>query len=154
MTQIVVNLENVFTPGASRLANARSLRNLLEYMTHENMGYLSDHPETPSLFSSGVVYARTVWWENLPAAYKRKEADCKTLTPILGAQYRMKKVWCRPVFRFLQKPDGQLLFHILLETRSGWDDPSAKLGMGADEVRQFFGPTSYGDFVNQSMVYR
>ncbi len=143
--QIVINLEHVFKPGANQVENALTLQNLLEFMVRENMNYLRKHPETPSLYRSGVVYGRTSWWEPIPALYKRKLGDCKSLTTALCAEYRLKGIWCRPVHRFIRRADGNTDYHILLETESGWEDPSAILGMGAHENRRFFDNLSAGD---------
>ncbi len=143
--QIVINLENVFKPGASQVENAQTLQNLLEFMVRENMNYLRRHPETPSLYRSGIIYGRTTWWEPIPAMYERGYGDCKSLTTALCAEYRLHGIWCRPVHRYNPRGDGNTDYHILLETSTGWEDPSAILGMGADENRKFFGPGTSGD---------
>lgn len=143
--QIVINLENVFKPGANQAENAESLQNLLEFMVRENMNYLRRYPETPSLYRSGVIYGRTTWWEPIPALYRRRMGDCKSLTTALCAEYRLKGIWCRPVHRFKPRGDGNTDYHILLETETGWEDPSAILGMGAHENRRFFDGDSAGD---------
>lgn len=143
--QIVINLENVFKPGANQVENALSLQNLLEYMIRENMNFLRRHPETPSLYRSGVIYGRTTWWEPIPALFRRKVGDCKSLTTALCAEYRLQGIWCRPVHRFYHRADGNTDYHILLETETGWEDPSAILGMGAHENSRFFLGDSQGD---------
>ena len=143
--QIVINLEHVFSPGSNQVDNALSLRNLLEYMVRENMSFLRRYPETPSLYRSGVTYARTRIWEPIPALYKRGKGDCKSLATALCAEYRLHGVWCRPVFRFYVTPAGDTNYHILCQTKTGWEDPSAKLGMGAHENRRFYIDDSYGD---------
>jgi hypothetical protein len=142
--QIVINLENVYKPGASQVENAQTLQNLLEFMVRENMNYLRRHPETPSLYRSGVVYGRTTWWEPIPAMRARGFGDCKSLTSALCAEYRLHGIWCRPVHRYNPRGDGNTDYHILLETENGWEDPSANLGMGAHENAPFFDEGSVG----------
>lgn len=141
---IPISLEHVFVPGANPVDNARSLRNLLEYMVKENMDWLQGHPETPSLYRSGTTYARTVVWEPIPSLYKRRLGDCKSLATALCADYRMQGIPCRPVFRFITNPDETTDYHILVQTVTGWEDPSKILGMGHHADR-YFGPFSGGD---------
>jgi hypothetical protein len=86
----------------------------------------------PPLYGSGVVYARTVWWESIPALYKRGFGDCKSLTCALVAQLMMQGIEAKPVFRFNPSPTSTD-YHILVQTRNGWEDPSKRLGMGKDE---------------------
>lgn len=143
--EIVINLEHVFKPGSNQIDNSRSLRNLLEYMVTENMDFLRSHPETPSLYKARVVYARTKIWEPIAALYKRRKGDCKSLATALCAFYRMHDIWCRPVHRWYLTPAGDTNYHILVQTETGWEDPSAILGMGAHENGHFFGPGSDGD---------
>jgi hypothetical protein len=77
--------------------------------------------------------------------YERRYGDCKSLTTALCAEYRLHGIWCRPVHRYNPRGDGNTDYHILLETESGWEDPSANLGMGVDENRKFFGPGTEGN---------
>jgi hypothetical protein len=77
--------------------------------------------------------------------YKRRYGDCKSLATALCAQYRLAGIWCRPVFRFITRADGNTDYHILVQTESGWEDPSAKLGMGVNENASFFAQGSQGD---------
>jgi len=142
--QIVYNLPHVFTPDSnpgdvlSRMQkeedNAYALRALLDCLVNLNLGYLMCHPARP-LYQSGVTYGRTLWWEPIPALYQRGYGDCKSLAAALIAQYRRAGVSASPVFRFRprERRDGND-FHILVQTRSGWEDPSKILGMGADET--------------------
>lgn len=91
----------------------------------------------PSLYESGVVYGRTKIWDPIPALYKRTYGDCKSLTAVIIAELMMKDRECRPVFRW--KPNGDSTdYHILVQLPRGqFEDPSKRLGMGADEVAQY-----------------
>lgn len=131
--QIVFNLPHVFSRDSSRLANARALRCLLECMVELDIAYLRDNPNTPDIYSAGVVYDRTTDWEPISGVLLRGYGDCKSLAPWLVAQYRRAGVPCRPVFRFVDQPDGSKAFHILVQTARGYEDPSRMLGMGANE---------------------
>lgn len=140
--QIVINLEHAFGPDSNPVESAQCLRRMLELMVELNAEYLRAHPKTKSLYRSGVSYGRTTWWEPIPALYRRGYGDCKSLAPALCAQYRLAGVRCKPVFRFYKEPSGATKFHILVLTESGWEDPSKILGMGANEVAPFYGPSA------------
>lgn len=145
-TLIGIHLEDSFGPDATQVESSRSLRNLLEYMVRENMDKRRSHPEFSSLYRSGVIYARTTWWEPIPALYKRGRGDCKSLATALVAEYRLAGVWAMPVHRWVRNPkDGETDYHILVQTESGWEDPSRVLGMGYHENARFYGDESDGD---------
>lgn len=135
--QITYNLPHVFFPGSDRTENANVLQALLDMLIHINMIYLqkmkrAGHP-VPSLYESGVVYGRTRWWEPIPALYDREYGDCKSLTAAIIAEYKMKNVLCRPVFRWSPNPESTD-YHILVQTATEFEDPSKVLGMGKDEI--------------------
>lgn len=134
--QITFNLPHVFNPSASPVDNAYALRALLDCLINLNLAHLRFHA-APGLYQSGVVYDRTNWWEPIPALYQRGFGDCKSLATALIAQYRRARISCDPVFRWISNADGSTDFHILVQTYSGFEDPSKVLGMGADENARF-----------------
>ena len=131
--QITFNLPHVFSPTSSLVDNAAALQILLEALVSLDIQYRKTHPNTPTLYQSGVRYGRTYWWEPIPALYERGFGDCKSLAAALIAEYRMQGKMAKPVFRWLRRPDGYLDFHILVRTAQGFEDPSKRLGMGANE---------------------
>lgn len=157
---IVLNVHQAFYPGASEVDNACALRAMLDCMVALNLAYLRYHP-VPSLYESGVVYGRTTIWEPTAALYLpnkhatrdrgkvwwnpvgevggKKRGDCKSLTAARIAELRAAGQVANPVFRFSNRADGSGYqdFHILVQTPSGWEDPSRKLGMGKDELKWF-----------------
>jgi hypothetical protein len=152
---IVYSLPHLFHPGISPRENAEGLRVLLDCLVALNCWYLRHHPARP-LYAAGVVYARTDDWETIPALYadgyhgtdkpgsnhparRGVFGDCKSLTAALIAEYRMRGVNAEPVFRFAPMGNGEQMFHILVRTPQGWEDPSARLGMGRDELAYFRG---------------
>jgi hypothetical protein len=141
--QITFNLPHVFSPGSTPESNAPVVEALLEALVKIDVAYLREHPETPSLASSGVRYDRTTLWEPIPALYARGYGDCKSLTAARVAEYRLSGRPARPVFRWFRRADGNMDFHILIMTTAGGrvvnEDPSKELGMGADERRWFAG---------------
>ncbi len=149
--EITFNLPHAFAPDSSKVANAYTLSALLKCMIAINIGYLREHPNTPSLYQSGVRYGRTIVWEPIPALYKANKAklwgrywapsplgvglkigDCKSLASARGAELIISGKNVRPEFRFRDRPDasGNLDFHIVFFTDDGYeDDPSRVLGM-------------------------
>lgn len=138
--QIVYNLPHVFYAGSNRADNAAVLRAMLDMLIRVNISYLQSmnkrgHAVAP-LYGSGVVYARTVWWEPIPALYERGYGDCKSLTCAKVAEDFMQGLKTRAVFRFNPKPKSTD-YHILQQVTGGYHDPSKVLGMGADENAWF-----------------
>ncbi len=134
--QIILNVPHAFFTDSSSVDNAYALRALLDCLIDLNLGYLRTH-SVPSLYKSGVRYGRTTWWEPIPALYARGKGDCKSLTAALIAQYRLTGVEARPVFRWITKEGGGTDYHILVQTLSGFEDPSKVLGMGKNENMKF-----------------
>lgn len=141
--EITLSLPHVFHLAANRADNAAALKILLESLVRLNLAYLKSMKRqghaVPTLYSSGVVYARTVWWETIPALYKRGFGDCKSLTCALVAEYLMRGIEAQPVFRFNPLPtstDYHILVHVPGQTPP-YQDPSKVLGMGKDEAAYF-----------------
>ena len=126
---IVFCIEDAFEMQSSKIANALALSELLKCLCNLNLVYLKLHPNTPGLYDSGVRYCRTLVWDSIPALFSRQLGDCKSLSAARIAELRNRGVWCRPVFRFNQRP-GFTMFHILIMFQDGsWECPSAILGM-------------------------
>jgi len=129
---IVFDLPHVFNPSAQRGENARALRVLLECLIALNRAHLLNHAERP-LYRAGVVYGRTKEWQTIPALYKLGYGDCKSLTAALITEYREAGIPANPVFRWvINRKTGFRDFHILVQTDSGYEDPSKVLGMGRE----------------------
>lgn len=136
--EITFDLPHVFHPEASREENALCLQSLLEMLIQINMIYRQRHA-VPELYRSGVRYAKTQKWLTIPALYRDRKGDCKSLTAALVAEYRLANVFARPVFRFIERKNGNgiLDFHILVQTSTGFEDPSKMLGMPHSEIEKF-----------------
>ena len=165
--ELVFNIQQAFFPGSSAVDNAYALKASLDYMIELNLAYLRYHT-APPLYASGVIYGRTRIWEPIAALYLpnkyphkengvtwwnpmgttggKKRGDCKSLACARIAELRYKGKKAQPVFRFNPRKDGSGYadFHILVQTpesTTGWEDPSRKLGMGADELKWFYSRT-------------
>lgn len=136
--QITFNLPHVFNSKASLIDNAYVLRALLDCLVRMNLEFLRRYPETLGLYQSGVTYGRTIWWEPIPALYERKKGDCKSLACALIAEYQFNGIPCIPNFRWIEKKDGSTDYHILVQTKSGFEDPSKVLGMSKKENQRFY----------------
>jgi hypothetical protein len=137
--EITFDFPHVFEPEASQVENALVLNKLLEMMIAVNLDYLRYH-SVPPLYRSGVRYAKTRVWLPIPALYRDGLGDCKSLTAALVAEYRSQRLYANPVFRFIEnknKGPGVLDFHILVQTSTGFEDPSKVLGMPHSEVMKF-----------------
>lgn len=137
--QIIFDLPHVFNYNSDEVENALALKNLLDCLVNLNISYLRTNPGTVPLYNAGVRYGRTLWWDTIPALYKRGYGDCKSLSAALVAQYKMQGKVARPVFRWVKNADGSTDYHILVETANGgYEDPSKVLGMGKNENSRFF----------------
>jgi hypothetical protein len=155
--EITFTLPHLYAPGASPRENAEGLKVLLDALVAMDRYVIRNHAPRP-LYEAGVVYARTDLWETIPALYAAsyhgtdrpdsnfrrhfgKFGDCKSLTAARVAELQERGFPAIPVFRFAVRPGGSNLFHILVRWHDGmrerWEDPSAKLGMGKDELRWF-----------------
>lgn len=130
---IPFGIEFAFYPGSNPVVNAKVLKASMLYLIAIDQIYLRDNPGTPELYQAGVVYGRTEIWDSIPDVIARSYGDCKSLTAWLIAERREQGLMCEPVFRFRELPNGQLQYHILVQTPDGFEDPSKFLGMGANE---------------------
>jgi hypothetical protein len=121
-----------FNREATRDENAAALRILLDCLIALNSAYLANNSVAP-LYESGVRYRRTNTWSTLPALYERGYGDCKSLTAALVAERRKMGVPANPAFRWVPNSTGGISYHILVQTPSGFEDPSRALGMGSTE---------------------
>lgn len=145
---IPFNISQAFYPGANKVLNAKALRRLMQLLVGLNRDYLIEckrekHP-VPDLYVSGVYYARTTVWEPVRDLYARTWGDCKSLSGAMVAQLQLKGVRCEPVFRWVERPNGNTDYHILVQMPGGkFEDPSKVLGMPHDEITDFYGPGSW-----------
>lgn len=130
-----------FFDGCSEEVNAIALRALLDCLIAFNTLLITKcgFPITP-LYDSPVFYRRTTVWDAIPAMYNLGYGDCKSLTAAKIAEYRAQGIPCNPVFRFSppDHPGGIMLFHILVQTAEGYEDPSKMKGMLASEFHPMY----------------
>lgn len=138
-----------FRPDASKVEKALALRSLLDNLINLNLVFLQYHA-APTLYRSGVIYKRDQIWNPIPSLYEQGSGDCKSLACALIAEYRMRGIAAEPTFRF-QPPFFKgtkleyTLFHILVQTPTGFEDPSKRLGMLKKDLTPFYQSDSLDD---------
>lgn len=138
---VVFGIDDAFHPRASKVANAKSLRALLDCLIDLDAICLESCPTLPGLYQSGVIYRlmpSTAPWDTTPVMFRRGFTDCKSLVAARIAELRRMGRIAIPVFRNVTDGWGTM-FHILILHGSGkWECPSANLGMhGAQELSQY-----------------
>jgi hypothetical protein len=121
------------------------IKSLLDAQVRNNLLYLSLHPRTPLLYSSGVRYkpepafkfeGRPVEeFASIPVVLARLAGDCDDLAPWRCAEliHLGEKAKIRVQWRARRQANGAIgrkYFHIVVRRASGEiEDPSARLGM-------------------------
>jgi hypothetical protein len=129
---VVFGIDGAFHPRASKTANAKVLRALLDCLIDLNGVCLNSCPTLPRLYQSGVVYQlmpTNAPWDTIPTMTRRGFSDCKSLVAGRIAELRRDGHVAIPVFRNITDGWGTM-FHILILHGSGeWECPSRILGM-------------------------
>lgn len=128
MSSFTFIMPHAFEDGSSQKVNARALHALCEALIGIDLAFLQDF-RVPSLYNSGVRYGRTEEWLTIPALYMSKIGDCKSLACARIAELRKGGLVANPVFRWSPHPTKRLVYHILVQTEKGYEDPSKVLGM-------------------------
>lgn len=121
----------------------RVLKILLWALVDLNREYLRCNPRTPSLYKSGVRYIREregeELWPTIGEVIRAGGGDCEDLACWRVAELREQGVDAHPAWRHrkVQMPSGAIatLYHILVWTPKGFEDPSKRLGMGGPQDR-------------------
>lgn len=112
-----------------------SIAYALRALTEIDCAILRAHPETPSLYASGVRYEEEPPgeedWADIPTARKLGWGDCEDLACWRAAELQLRsgvKAW--PMFLWRGRPRGGMLYHIQVRYPDGRvEDPSRRLGM-------------------------
>ena len=128
----------LFRSEEDRERSERAMHYILHALCCVDYEYLLAHPETPSVYASGVRYQRPgkPEWFDVPTALSARYADCKDLACWLVAEHWLRRqMRSRPLIRYrlARLPNGKMfsLYHVLVQRPDGsQEDPSAALGMG------------------------
>lgn len=121
--------------GADRMAN---IANLVEALARIDAVWLSAHPETPDLYSSGVRYVSRGLgycgddWRDVPEVLREGNGVCEDLSAWRIAELRVRRgIAAGPVVTSEAAPAGDLIvYHVRVGYPDGTiEDPSERLGM-------------------------
>jgi hypothetical protein len=142
----------VFITGAFKYLTTdeseRALDILLDALVKLDLDWLTHHPETPSIYKSGIRYIReegTEEWLTIPEIMREGGGDCEDLACWRAAELIFTRAdpAAKPIKRHHLIPsedDGRpfLLYHITVQRGDGTEeDPSRKLGMGHEVPPQY-----------------
>lgn len=126
---------DLFTKEAQREESQAALNIMLRNLLEIDELHLRYHPETPWLYESGVRYMEECPgqedWCDIPTILKLRFADCEDLVCWRAAELRVRRgIDAKPVFRGFPRPNGSMLYHVLVQYPDGSiEDPSKLLGM-------------------------
>jgi hypothetical protein len=114
---------------------------LMEALVQINLTWLQKHPETPSIYDSGVIYKLIPgvidYWMDIPTIVRDGGGDCEDLACWRVAELRNIGVNARPYIRWKKKTESSYLYHALVWWPGGRiEDPSLALGMRGAIVRK------------------
>ena len=112
-------------------AGLEAVDELLETLTRIDELWLRFHPETPALYEAGVRYRfeRDDRWVDWPVLLAEKWADCEDLAAARASELRAAGVDATAKARLERASPGDVLYHAIVLTPWGIEDPSAELGM-------------------------
>lgn len=112
---------------------ARLIKSWVIALATTNLAWLQAVPETPSIYESGVSYrAEPTGREDffdIPTVIDQGHADCEDLAAWLTAEYWAANQWADPIVTYDLYDNGDISFHVRVQTPHGLEDPSAMLGM-------------------------
>lgn len=109
------------------------LQILLDTLFQFDILYLREHPQTPLLYDSGVFYleekSNSEDWRDIPNTLRKGNGDCEDLACWRAAELVVKYNVDAYPFATYQDLGKLTLFHVLVWTPYGIEDPSRELGM-------------------------
>ena len=129
---VVFGIDGAFHPRASKEANAKALRALLDCLIELDLICFDVCPTLPGLYQSSVVYhlmPTLAAWDTTPVFYRRGFADCKVLVASRIAELRRQGRVAMPVFRNVTSGWGTMYHILILHSNGDWECPSRNLGM-------------------------
>lgn len=120
--------------GIGRNGLQRVINAMCAALVEADVVWLTAHPEAPSLYESGVRYVeeppREEWFADVPTVLKRGYGDCDDLASWRAAELIVRHGVEASVFTQRQVDrDGSTLYHVLVQSPLGVEDPSSALGM-------------------------
>lgn len=122
----------------------RTLAVLLGALFEIDCAWLRSHPKAPGIYESGVRYQREPegqeHWQDIRRTLELGHGDCEDLACWRAAELVVRHgIDARPLYKWKKTPRGGTLYHIVVATPHGIEDPSKRLGMvprgSAERVR-------------------
>ena len=126
---------DLFNGPQDRVESHKVLNVLLNTLVQIDTLYLLSHPETPSIYQSGVRYVEEPPgledWRDIPTCLRERVADCEDLACWLAAEANVRSgIKAVPIFGFRTLSNGNVVYHIRVQYPNGHiEDPSRVLGM-------------------------
>jgi hypothetical protein len=134
MFTIDFQLSSFDDPLLGHAANQRVIDALLRVLVLADVEWLRRHPEAPHLYESGIRYvqepAARELFADIPTVLARGFGDCDDLATWRAAELRVRFRQPADVFTTLEiDSGGNPLYHVLVRSPLGVEDPSSMLGM-------------------------
>ncbi len=134
----MLNIQFRISVSEDEASRDRVLKTLLWALVQLNREFIRMNPGTPRLYDSGVRFIREKegeeLWPTIGEVIRMGGGDCEDLACWRVAELLEAGVQARPAWRHRQvkMPSGSMatLYHILVWTPKGFEDPSRILGMG------------------------
>lgn len=97
---------------------------LVEALATANSAFLHAHPDTPSLYRSGVRFDETASWLDVPALLARGGGDCKSLVAWRIAEARLAGKTAKVHVLLKEEDPLRIRMHLQVEVAGRIEDPS------------------------------
>lgn len=105
----------------------------IEALAKTNYVFLQMYPDTVPLYQSGVYYREEPFGQedffDIPTVLEQGFADCEDLAAWRVAEYWSVGWPAQPIVTWDMFKNGDILFHVRVQSPDGLEDPSALLGM-------------------------
>lgn len=132
MPAILFDISLFRTPD-DRKRSQRAVLWLLEALTQINVLWIRDHPETPALYESSVIYKPDPigleLWQDIPTLLERGTGDCDDLACYRAGELRAAGINVRPYLKWRAEPTGYIYHAVLMWPDGRVEDPSLAMGM-------------------------
>ena len=114
----------------------RRLLWLLEALCQVNKIWLEQHPETPQLYESGVVYEieKGEIFRDIPNIMADGHGDCDCLASWRVAELQDIGIAARPYIKWRKEGDRWIYHAVVWLPGNQIEDPSLALGMGGGRI--------------------
>ena len=107
----------------------------VEALAKTNLVYLQLFPDTIALYDSDVYYKMERVGEedffDIPTVLEQGYADCEDLAAWRIAEYWFEGYYAAPLVTWTEYDNGDIEFHVQVNTSFGVEDPSLVKGMAA-----------------------